>query len=77
MKNSQAEQFIEKLTALQSDTELKKHERYLRFVSSDQASSDDFFIGVRIGRIFDPGRHGRINNWNSYLEKKNVEVWIK
>lgn len=47
-----AEQFIERLTALQSDEELKKHQRYFKFVPDDQ-SGDDYFIGVRMGSIFE------------------------
>lgn len=47
-----AEKFSKELKALQSDEELKKHERYFKFVSNDQ-SSDDYFIGVRMGSIFE------------------------
>lgn len=47
-----AEQFIRKLKALQSDEELKKHQRYFKSVGDDQ-SSDDYFIGVRMGSIFE------------------------
>lgn len=50
--NKKAEQFVEKLKALQSDEELKKHQRYFKFVPEDQ-SKDDYFIGVRMGTIFD------------------------
>lgn len=47
-----AEQFIKKLRALKSDEELKKHQRYFKFVADDQ-NSDDYFIGVRMGSIFE------------------------
>ncbi|MGQ0540358.1 MAG: DNA alkylation repair protein [Blastocatellia bacterium] len=47
-----AKQFVERLKALQSDEELKKHQRYFKFVADDQ-SSDDYFIGVRMGSIFE------------------------
>lgn len=47
-----AKQFKKKLKALASDDELKKHERYFKFVSNKQ-STDDYFIGVRMGRVFE------------------------
>jgi 3-methyladenine DNA glycosylase AlkD len=47
-----AEQFSKELLALRSDEELKKHRRYFKFVADDQ-NSDDYFIGVRMGSIFD------------------------
>lgn len=47
-----ATEFITELSALQSDEDLKKHERYFKFVSSDQ-SSENYFIGVRMGSIFE------------------------
>ncbi len=47
-----AEQFIKELKALQSDEELRKHQRYFKFVADDQ-NSDDYFIGVRMGSIFE------------------------
>ena len=50
-----AKRFCEKLEALQSDEELKKHQRYFKFVSGDQ-SADDYFIGVRMGSIFELGK---------------------
>ena len=40
------------LSALRSDEELKKHQRYFKFVESDQ-NADDYFIGVRMGSIFE------------------------
>ncbi|MEQ1606523.1 MAG: DNA alkylation repair protein [Pyrinomonadaceae bacterium] len=55
MTDLTAATFAERLLALQSDDELKKHERYFKFVSTDQAS-DDYFIGVRMGRIFELGK---------------------
>lgn len=48
----EAEEFIKELEKLRSDEELKKHERYFKFVSTDQAS-DNYFIGVRMGSIFE------------------------
>jgi 3-methyladenine DNA glycosylase AlkD len=47
-----AEQFVKKLKALRSDAELAKHQRYFKFVTDDQ-NSDDYFIGVRMGSIFE------------------------
>ena len=54
MKSGHANQFVEKLKALQSDEELKKHQRYFKFVEDDQ-SKEDYFIGVRMGSIFELG----------------------
>lgn len=48
----EAKHFIKELKELQSDDELKKHERYFKFVSTDQGS-DNYFIGVRMGSIFE------------------------
>ncbi len=50
-----AEQFVDRLRALQSDEELKKHQRYFKFVPEDQ-KADDYFIGVRMGSIFELGK---------------------
>jgi 3-methyladenine DNA glycosylase AlkD len=47
-----AEQFSKELLALQSDEELKKHQRYFKSVEGDQCS-EDYFIGVRMGSIFE------------------------
>lgn len=47
-----AEKFMKRLTCLQSDEELKKHQRYFKFVPYDQ-DADDYFIGVRMGSIFE------------------------
>ncbi len=47
-----AKQFIKELKELQADDELQKHERYFKFVSTDQGS-DNYFIGVRMGSIFE------------------------
>ena len=55
MPDLDAATFAERLLALQSDDELKKHERYFKFVSTDQ-DSDDHFIGVRMGSIFELGK---------------------
>lgn len=46
-----AEHFSEELLSLRSDEELKKHQRYFKFVPDDQ-DSDDYFIGVKMGSIF-------------------------
>ncbi len=50
-----ANAFTARLTALRSDEELKKHSRYFKTVSTDQ-SSDNYFIGVRMGSIFELGK---------------------
>ena len=47
-----ATEFTKRLTALQSDEELHKHRRYFRFDPDDQPK-DDYFIGVRMGSIFE------------------------
>jgi len=47
-----AERFEAEVRALRSDAELKKHQRYFKFVPDDQ-TSDDYFIGVRMGSIFE------------------------
>lgn len=44
--------FSKELQAMQSDDELRKHQRYFKFVSEDQ-DADDYFIGVRMGSIFE------------------------
>jgi 3-methyladenine DNA glycosylase AlkD len=50
-----AANFTEKLLALQSDGELRKHQRYFRFDPDDQPA-DNYFIGVRMGNIFALGK---------------------
>ena len=50
-----AKHFFDKLSALRSDTELKKHQRYFRF-DIDNQSGDDYFIGVRMGDVFKLGK---------------------
>src|SRR5215813_12758505 len=50
-----AKTFFDKLTALRSDAELKKHRRYFKFDIDDQ-DKDDYFIGVRMGSIFALGK---------------------
>lgn len=55
-----AASFAEKISSLRSDEELKKHQRYFKFVADDQ-NSDDYFIGVRMGSIFE-------------LAKRNAEM---
>jgi len=47
--------FFDRLTALRSDAELKKHRRYFRF-DIDNQSEDDYFIGVRMGDVFKLGK---------------------
>ena len=46
-----SKKFVEKLKALQSEEELKKHQRYFRFEIGKQ-SKGDYFIGVRMGDVF-------------------------
>ena len=50
-----AKDFFDKLSALRSDTELKKHRRYFSF-DIDNQSEDDYFIGVRMGDVFKLGK---------------------
>lgn len=45
-----ANEFIQRLKAMQSDVELKKIQRY--FKSDDAHSKGDKFIGVRMGQVF-------------------------
>lgn len=47
-----AERFVEELEALQSEEELTKYQRYFKF-DKDNQSKDDFFIGVRMGKVFE------------------------
>ncbi len=47
-----ATEFTKRLKALRSDVELRKHQRYFRFDPDDQPK-DDYFIGVRMGSIFE------------------------
>jgi hypothetical protein len=55
MPNHTAAEFTDRLTALQSDEELLKHRRYFKFDPENQPG-DDFFIGVRMGSIFELGK---------------------
>ncbi len=56
MRNDiKTEHFVDRLKALQSDEELRKHQRYFKFVAEDQ-NSDNYFIGVRMGCIFELGK---------------------
>ena len=50
-----ARAFFDRLIALRSDAELKKHQRYFRFDIDDQ-SENDYFIGVRMGDVFRLGK---------------------
>ena len=45
-------EFTKRLKAMQSDAELRKHQRYFRF-DPDRQPKDDYFIGVRMGSIFE------------------------
>jgi len=47
-----AREFLERLSALRSDEELRKYQRYFRFRADDQPA-DDHFIGVRMGQVFE------------------------
>lgn len=47
-----AKRFEGELMKLRSDDELKKHQRYFKFVENDQ-SADDYFVGIRMGSIFE------------------------
>ena len=46
-----AAQFVERLTALRSDDELRKYARYFKFGEGEYAHGDSF-IGVRMGHVF-------------------------
>jgi 3-methyladenine DNA glycosylase AlkD len=46
-----AKRFLVELKKLQSDEELRKHQRYFRFDPDDQPK-DNYLIGVRMGDIF-------------------------
>jgi len=46
-----AQNFTERLMKLQSDVELRKHQRYFRF-DPDNQPKDNYFIGIRMGDIF-------------------------
>jgi 3-methyladenine DNA glycosylase AlkD len=50
-----AKAFEKQIVELSSDEELRKHQRYFRFNPDDQPE-DDFFIGVRMGSIFELAR---------------------
>lgn len=50
-----ATNLIKRLTSLQSDEELFKHQRYFKFDPANQPA-DDHFIGVRMGSIFELGK---------------------
>lgn len=50
-----AAEFTDRILALQSREELLKHQRYFRFDPDDQPT-DNYFIGVRMGRIFELGK---------------------
>src|SRR5258705_10399630 len=46
-----AELFVERLEALRSPEELKKHHRYFKF-DENESGDGDRFIGVRWGHVF-------------------------
>jgi 3-methyladenine DNA glycosylase AlkD len=50
-----AQEFSKRLTAMQSDDELHKIQRYFRFDPENQPK-DNYFIGVRMGNIFELGK---------------------
>ena len=50
-----ATEFTRRLKELQSDDELRKHQRYFRF-DIDNQPKDNYFIGVRMGSIFALGK---------------------
>ncbi len=58
MPHLSASEFTSRIIAIQSEEDLKKHERYFKFVGSDQ-DSDDYFIGVRMGSIFEIAKEYR------------------
>ena len=53
-----AAHFTERLLALQSDEELRKHQRYFKFDPENQPA-DNYLIGVRMGSIFELGKEFR------------------
>jgi 3-methyladenine DNA glycosylase AlkD len=50
-----AKRFTERLHSHQSDEELRKFQRYFKFVAEEQPDHDRF-IGVRMGQVFDLAR---------------------
>jgi len=46
-----AKRFISRLMEVQSDVELRKHQRYFRF-DPDNQPKDNYFAGIRMGDIF-------------------------
>jgi 3-methyladenine DNA glycosylase AlkD len=46
-----AKSFTERLMKMQSDVELRKHQRYFRF-DPDNQPKDNYFAGIRMGDIF-------------------------
>lgn len=50
-KNISAEQFVKKLKALRSPTELKKYHRYFEF-DEEKPGRGDQFMGVSMGQVF-------------------------
>ncbi len=55
MSNLTAKEFTARLLALQSDDKLRKHQRYFKF-DPDNQPKDNYFIGVRMGSIFELGK---------------------
>ncbi len=55
MPNLTAKEFTARLMALQSDEELRKHQRYFKFDPENQPK-ENHLIGVRMGEIFNLGK---------------------
>ncbi|MGB7209835.1 MAG: DNA alkylation repair protein [Pyrinomonadaceae bacterium] len=55
MPNLTSSEFINRLMELRSDAELRKHRRYFKF-DPDSQPEDNYFIGVRMGSIFELGK---------------------
>ncbi len=55
MPNLTSSEFINRLMELRSDAELRKHRRYFKF-DPDNQPEDNYFIGVRMGSIFELGK---------------------
>ena len=55
MPNLNSSEFTKRLMELRSDAELLKHQRYFKF-DPDNQPSDNYFIGVRMGSIFELGK---------------------
>ncbi|MBK6749870.1 MAG: DNA alkylation repair protein [Acidobacteria bacterium] len=70
--------FTEKLLALQSDDELRKHKRYFKFDPENQPT-DNYFIGVRMGSIFSLGKehsHMPVDEIEKLMESPIHEIRV-